>query len=625
MARNLVNTLDLSSLFSTEHSAKGATKEHILEIVNQDFLGKLFYLGTAQCLFLRTWKKIGLTLHGSFRIENCPAGGWLLLSLEKDGCSYWLPAPLMLRKFDKDGHITEESNETFNDLRIEVGQINVSLPDVNHGWDLESVIWKISELELISDLQTLTREESRGYFLLGSHTVYKKPADIYCHMAYGLVYENRFSWPYKYRIFSENDAHALHLIFSGLQLSTGKKIYSLLKKKLVLSVLSRQGTDGAYRHGEWTDLMESHFRLHCSAMHLLMDSLKDADDPDVRSALKKGMSFISRMHEKIDHGVWFYHDQLETDYTLMNKSPFMWHPSVALSKSPQNMLVLNTQLDSLVALERYANLSGERRFSVLVAWGYRATLHLLSRQPKKWLYNVLFSAIALTLYPTDSAKKFRVFTRIWKRLGWKFFIPVLPYIKTRYPRLTMPGGYIDRDLSVQTWAPDYLAVNLMDLVRASRGSYGEPLQVYIAQILDLCRRTDIGRRWGEEKNRCYALGFFAEALILIAVNQPTLVNDKMLADALLLCHKYKIGMPPSINSGNSEATVTFKSVPKSSCRDVVVANVTGDSKRASCIVVNLSSTPADLHTALFDVPTGWTIPDPILPVGGWQRLQKCVD
>ena len=127
--------------------------------------------------------------------------------------------------------------------------------------------------------------------------------------------------------------------------------------------------------------MESHYRLHCSAMHLMMDALSEDDDPVVRSALVRGMAFISDKYDATGVGAWFYHDELETSAAGMRRAPFKWWPGTALGKSPQNMLVLNTQLDTLVALERYRTLTGDAQYAPLVESGYQAARAVLALRP----------------------------------------------------------------------------------------------------------------------------------------------------------------------------------------------------------------------------------------------------
>lgn len=576
--------------------------------------------GDADCLFLRSSAASQFRLDGDYRLQRCASGGWLLNNRDSAGPSYWLPVPAMLRRTSSQGHILEERVSTLDGFDLDSSGVTISLPGIPEGWMLDAVIWKLNKAALIDELQTLAPVETQGYFLLGTHTRYGQPADLYRHLIHGWVYEDRYAWPHKRRICSENDAHALHLILSGLQHATGKRFYGLLKAQLLLSVLSRQGADGGFRHGEWTDNMESHYRLHCSAMHLMMDALSEDDDPVVRSALARGMAFISDKRDATEVGAWFYHDELETSEAGMRRAPFKWWPGTALGKSPQNMLVLNTQLDTLVALERYGMLTGDTQYAPLVESGDQAARAVLALRPMEWLYRLLFSAIDLTLLPTGQAACLPLWKRLWKRIGWQVFIPRLPRIKTRFPRLVMPGGYIDRELSLQTWAYDYLAVNLMDLVRAAKGQRRPAFMPYIDGILEYCARTGIAHRWLEHKGRAYAVGFYAEALVLLSLAAPRPGTDAMLADVLQLCVRRELGLPPSLNGGNAEAQAAPHRVPQPAHADIVVANLS-HAERAACLVVNAGQHATNLDAALCAVPDRWTIPAGELQPGGWVRIE----
>jgi hypothetical protein len=574
----------------------------------------------ADCMFFRTDTPTGLRLEGHFLLRRCAAGGWLLRNRDPASPSYWLPVPPMLRRVSQHGHILEERAAEWDGFDLDSTSIEIAFSRIPEGWALDALVWRIADPTLLEELQTLTPIETQGYFLLGTHTRYGKPGDVYRHLVHGWVYEDRFAWPHKRRICSENDAHALHLILSGLQRTTGKRLYGVLKTQLLLSVLSRQGEDGGFRHGEWTDDMESHYRLHCSALHLMMDSLSDADDPVVRAALARGISFISDKRDDTAVGAWFYHDELETSAAGMNKAPFKWWPGNTLGKSPQNMLVLNTQLDTLVALDRYGIVTGDSQYLPLVDSGYQAVAAVLSLRPMEWLYRLLFSAIDLTLLPTERAKRLPLWRRLWKRLGWQVFVPRLPRLKTRYPRLVMPGGYIDRELSLQVWAYDYLAVNLMDLVRAARGAHFAHFAPYIRGVLSCCERTEIPQRWLEQKGRAYSVGFYAEALYLLSLREPGPELDGMLAEALILCVRQRLGLPPSVLGGNAEAQVGGGKTPSPTRADIVVANLShGDS--AACLVVNAGESAIKLEDALSAVPDDWDIPATELPSGGWCRIE----
>lgn len=574
----------------------------------------------AGCVFLRADAFPGLRLDGNYALQRCAAGGWLLHSRDSTAPSYWLPAPATLRRISVQGHILEERTAEWGDFDLDSSGVAISFAAIPEGWTLDAVIWRLDDPALIDELQTLAPIETQGYFLLGSHTRYGQPADLYRHLIHGWVYEDRYAWPHKRRICSENDAHALHLVFSGLQHATGKRIYGLLKTQLLLSVLSRQSEDGGFRHGEWTEGMESHYRLHCSAMHLMMDALSEAEDSVVRTALSRGMHFISDKRDNTAVGAWFYHDELETSEAGMRRAPFKWWPGTALGKSPQNMLVLNTQLDTLVALDRYGTLTGDTQYATLVESVYQAASAVLALRPMEWLYRLIFSAVDLTLLPTEQAARLPLWQRLWKRTGWQVFVPRLPRLKTRYPRLVMPGGYIDRELSLQTWAYDYLAVNLMDLVRAARGARSAAFKPYIQGILDYCARTGIARRWLEHKGRSYAIGFYAEALYLQSLRESRPELDAMLADMLVLCVRQRLGLPPSLLGGNAEAQSVSYKVPQPIHADIVVANLSC-TERTACLVVNTGQLAIKLEDALRAVPAGWPIPTTELPPGGWLRVE----
>lgn len=614
---------NLNTLFTADdphvrlnHGQRSYTQSVGMQRIQDAFEG-------ADCLFLRADTAIRLRLDGNYALQRCAAGGWLLRNRGSVAPSYWFPISATLRRNNAQGHILEELTAEWRDFSLDSSGVDISFTAIAEGWTLDAVIWRFDDSHLIDELQTLTPAEIQGYFLLGSHTCYNQPADLYRHLTHGWVYEDRYAWPHKRRICSENDAHALHLIFGGLKRTTGKRIYELLKYQLLLSVLSRQSEDGGFRHGEWTDKMESHYRLHCSAMHLMMDALSETDNPVVQTALTHGMHFISDKYDLTDAGTWFYHDELECSMTGMHRAPFKWWPGNALGKSPQNMLVLNTQLDTLVALDRYGVLTGDTQYVPLVESGYQAASTLLALRPMEWLYRLLFSAINLTLLPTEQAARLPLWKRLWKRIGWQVFVPRLPRLKTRYPRLVMPGGYIDRELSLQVWAYDYLAVNLMDLVRASHGTRSKAFNPYIKGILNYCATTGIAQRWLEHKGRAYSVGFYAEALYLLCLQEPSPELDASLADALLLCVRNQLGLPPSLLGGNAEASGMVpgqQDIPQSALPEIIIANLSNNGQ-AACLVINAGQHAITLETTLCAVPTDWHIPASVLPPGAHLRIK----
>jgi len=551
---------DLNTFFAEDnphlhlgHGQRGRADSGSVQRVRDTFEG-------ADCVFFRADAAPSLRLDGTYALQRCTAGGWLLHSRDSAAPSYWLPAPATLRRVSAQGHILEERSAEWGDFDLDSGGVKIAFEAIPEGWTLDAVIWRLGDSTLLEELQTLAPIETQGYFLLGSHTRYGQPADMYRHLIHGWVYEDRYAWPHKRRICSENDAHALYLIFSGLERTTGKRIYGLLKTQLLLSVLSRQSEDGGFRHGEWTDGMESHYRLHCSAMHLMLDALSEADDPVVRTALARGMHFISDKHDNTVIGAWFYHDELELTEAGMNGAPFKWLPGQALGKSTHNMLVLNTHLDILIALDRYRQLSGDAQYAPLVDSGVKSAHAVLSLRSAEWLYRLLFSAINLTLLPTAQAMRLPLWQRMWKRIGWQVFIPNLYRIKNRFPRLVMPGGYVDRHLGLGSWAFHYHTVNLMDLVRARRRFGGTQFDVVISEAAQFAQASGVRGRWKELRYERYALGFWAEALWHLCGEFPDHVEyrgwyEEACADLGFM----NMGLPPSSLGGNAETALPHRS------------------------------------------------------------------
>ena len=576
----------------------------------------IFSNNTSSCAFVRFTpgrdRDIGFVLKGAYRVTPCASGGWMLLPT-RDGDdldSYWLPQAPRLRRLDKRGHVLEERDVQFSGITLSPFELALQiriLADQAMDW----TIWRLPSTarNVLGELRDLLPFETQAHFLWGSHTRYQRPADVYLHLIHGHVYETRFSWPKRWKIHSENDAHALHTVLGGLESATGKELYHLLKAQLLLSVLDRQSEDGGWRHGEWTDRMESHYRLHCSAMHMLMDALAENEDPAVRAALERAAAFLARQTDKLDAGVWFLHDELEHSSETLCEGPFRSLPSRVLGKSESNMLVLNSHLDATVALDRYREVTDDTRHQALVAQAVSTTRSVLSLRPAEWLYRPLFRAIRLTFLPSARAARLPLHRRALKRLAWKYLIPLLPYIKARWPRMVMPGGYIDRELSLRVFAHEYLPVNLMDLLRYRRRFPAESVDDTIFAATALVRDCRMFERWLEIKGKEYAVGFWAEALYQICLIRPEVEYRALLAQAVVTLESRGLGLPSSLLGANSEAVAPRDQVPAPLPDDARIRVV--NLSRSGAIEVLLINCSNDLvHPRIVrNAPTGmaWSV------------------
>jgi hypothetical protein len=396
--------------------------------------------GGPRSLTLTAQAALTVRLPRGYRLALAQGGGHVLVSDDADAPVYWAPHWPHVVALDTHGRLLGLRSLAIDrfDALGDALQLSVSAPDERIEW----TIWRLPSAMAWQDAGTLERSR---WFMLGSHTVVAGRADVYLHLAADTVFENRKAWPHDWRVFSENDGHALHLTLAGLARASGDPMLEALRRQVLQSVLARQSDDGGYRHGEWTQLMESHYRLHCSAMHLMMDALDLAPDPQVDQALRRAAAYLARQAVPLSFGQWLLHDELEHSLEAIRQSPLRWEPSLAFGKAESNMLVLNSHLDGMVALARYAELTGDRQYAPLLQSAHQATRAVLSLRPAEWLYRPLFTLIGWTLLPVERARALPVWKRALKRLTWQRLIPLLPKIKARYPRLVMPGGYIDRD------------------------------------------------------------------------------------------------------------------------------------------------------------------------------------
>lgn len=556
-----------------------------------------------------------------FGMESCVSGGWLLKKAHED--AYWIPRAPILRKHNGHEQIAEEKSPVIVGVSASSDGLALSV-EISGEWDLDVLAWRIGGTAQ-EELMRLSAIERQPWYLWGSHTSYCKPADLYLHLIGGKVYENRYAWPKPRKICSENDAHALYAVLHGLHKATGKRLYARLKDQVLLSVLARQDEDGAFRHGEWTDRMESHFRLHCSAMHLMMDALTERDDMQVRKALERAAGFIAGHAQRTDAGTWFLHDELEISPESMNEAPFKWIPSRKLGKAECNMLVLNTHLDTLIALDRYREVTGDERFASLVSSARTAAMAVLGLHSADWLYGPLFRAIDLTLLPTAAAKRLPVFSRAMKRVAWKYLIPRLPAVKTRFPRLVMPNGYIDRELSLHTWAHDYHSINLMDLARFYRRFPDDELKRILLRGFEFAQTSGIRQRWKEMPGKRYALGFWAEALYHLCTLDAASRYRAWLAEAMLDLEDTGQGQPPSLLGANAEA---LPPQDQSLCPipDSAYLRIANLSHRSECELLVLNASNEAIALTWQSAPSaavrwfsasGETLQECTVPARGW--------
>jgi hypothetical protein len=576
------------------------TREQIHSADGDDFLFDKFADSGAVCCFLRLApgadRAVQFSVPGGYQLQNCNSGGWLLKPLSSTQPSYWMPNAPVARALDADGHLLHhEAAElvSFDATAQHLG-VGIGVPD---GLNLDSVLWRLppDESDLISALESPSVLETQPYFMWSSHTAYSRPADLYLHLVHGHVYENHEVWPRHWRVCSELDAYSLYVALSGVALATGKRLYSLLRQQVVYSVIARQAEDGGWYHGEWTDGMESHYRLVNAAVLMLAAHLEEHEDSVARKSLEKGAAFLATRAHKLGAGAWFMHDSLEGDAEGMRKYPFAWSTST-LGKATTNMLILNTHLDTTIALDRYAEATGDEQYRALVASARESAKAVMGLRPAEWLYRAIFRILDLALLPRDAAERLPLHTRMVKRIGWKYLAPSLHRLKAASPRLVMPNGFIDRSLCQKGFSTRYQSVHIWDLVRYLRRFPDVDIASLLDRAVEYTYQGSIRAHWRESAERQDALGFWVEALYHLCLRGHDPKFRRWLAEAVIEVGQVGLGLPPSVLGANSEAIRPEEQspCPSPANRGLRVVNLSRGAN-AEYLVVNVTNHPLPLE------------------------------
>lgn len=623
----LATIIDIQQLFA--ETTPGSTHAHRRSIEPQGGSARLSRLtdsfDDAGCVSLRVAAG-GLTIavDGGYGLQAAAAGGWLLSPRAGAGPHFWIPRLPAIRKLDTDGHVLTEGNATIEGIAADAQRL--SLSTAGAGGDIDLIAWRVTDPSLVAELGQLSALEQGAWYQWGSHTTFERPADLYKHLIHGHIYENRTQWPFNWKICSENDAHSLYVTLSGLFRSTGKRIYDLLREQVVLSVVDRLGDDGAFRHGEWSRNMECHYRLHASGIHLMLDYLAEHDDPTVADALQRAARFLAARPDKTELGQWFLHDELEQSEAGMGQSPFTWKASRVLGKSPTNMLVLNTHLDTLIGLDRYRRERGDSTLDELLDSAHGAAMRVLALRPAEALYRLVAKALFLTFLPPDKAARLPFLQRALKRVGWKWLAPRLHLLKTAFPRLVFPGGYIDRAVSLKGVADEYQTINLLDLLRFARRFPSPNVDALAHEAIAFTHSSGLIDRWaGGKRNKAYALGFWAESLWHACLLYPDPRYRNWLGECMVRLESLKLGLPPSLLGANAEAISPNLQVPCPIVTDgrLRVANLSHGAHR-EFVIANASKEPVALAWVTPpDCPIEWITADGqrtdacTVPAGGW--------
>jgi hypothetical protein len=302
---------------------------------------------------------------------------------------------------------------------------------------------------------------------------------LWDYMIHGSLYDPRLSKTNRSRFKCQQCAYAWWKYLQKNLSETGKNIYELLRNEVAYSILLDLDEDGGWRHGYWSDDMETHARFHLDGIDLFLSQYALTSDEIWLEESRRSMSYVfSHLTDKFDDGsLWFLHDTME-------EKKRHWIQSTVFGKSPKNSLCLNTHIQALRILYQLSEyFPGETIYLNSYESGMGALKQVLEHQPADFLYRLVIHSIIRKRKNDGSIIK-KLITRITSNVTYRLYW----YLQEKYPRLVQPGGFIERDLSITMVSLNYQITNIKDLLKLYDACRADWLREYIVEGVSFLRK-----------------------------------------------------------------------------------------------------------------------------------------
>ena len=393
---------------------------------------------------------------------NLAKSGGLLVRTPDEQRLLWLGAQPAARSYDSHGNIKDEKELSFKAQcaadSVELGlhierQSRVQFTVVVFAGNYEGFLEQINVTSAIED-----RPVARGFWF-----DYKGIENVWDYLANGAVY-HPLKREYNKRWQCQQCAHGLFYYLDFLAGRSGKKLYKIFCDIIAYSVMLSLPADGRWRHGTWTDIMESQMRFQTDGIHLLLSYYEKTQRAIFLAKARLAADFLLTVVDRLPQGgLWFLHDTLETNLEDCKLKYKRLIPSNAFGKSVSNTLCLNTHIWTLTVLHRLTRLTPEEKYEDCFEKGLSALQRVLTTKPAGMLYSPVYwlrDVFVRASLKTQNSLVKRAQLRYDNALRYS----VLPCLKSKFPRLYMPNGFIERDLSYSCLSLNYHIINIRDLL-----------------------------------------------------------------------------------------------------------------------------------------------------------------
>ncbi len=385
-----------------------------------------------------------------------------LITDNEQGRLFWIPTSPALREYDDHGRMVTNVESAFEIIPQSSGFRLAAM--CKAGLKLEFVILLFRErIESFSKELTELAPVETKHVVRDTWLRYEGVSSVWDYLINGMIFSTKHI-PARKAWNSQNLAYGLYHYLDFLLKGTEKQIYLICRDLVAYSVMLSLPDDSRWRHGIWTDLMETHMVHQAAGIHTLLSFYEDTGNKLFLQKSRAAADYLISCVDKLDDGkVWFLHDSLEEnpeDVRLYYKNLI---PSNAFGKSPSNTLCLNTHISTLTILHRINELAPDDRYKKAFDEGLASLKRVLGETPCTIIYGIVYGfrdCLLKLVLKTNS----RVIRKIQWRYDHALRKSILPRLKKKFPRFVMPNGYIERDLCFAPLSDFYHMLNLKELL-----------------------------------------------------------------------------------------------------------------------------------------------------------------
>ncbi len=488
----------------------------------------------------------------------------------------WIPKDPVSRLCDNNGRI-ETATEAPFEAKSDPGGVRLSVtPSPGRKVEFSVVIFTTGIEAFSKEILDCDPIELRKV-VRSDWFYYEGAKDIWDYFINGVFLSTRHkvhkrAWP------GQNIPFVLYHYLDFLHKRTKKQIYRLLCDLIAYSVMLSLPDNGRWRHGIWTDIVETHTVHQAAGIHLFLSHYqRTAAKIFLQKAALAADYLISIADDFSDSETWFLHDTLETnmaDSSLFYKI----FPSTTFGKSTSNTLCINSHIATLTALHKLNQLDPSDKYSTYFEKGLSALKKVLQANPCDWLYSCAYRPrdLLMRLCTKTENKLVKKLNKVWTLTLIRH---LLPFLKKRFPRLLMPNGFIERDLSYSALSDFYHFRNLEDILIL----YNLTRADWLLNILAKSIRYTVDSRLADRViDRDPKAILFLDTLLLYAgiINQNYI---HLLPPYLARFQKANSALPVNILS---DPFITDASLPLCVDNDKVIVLVPAAGKKLKAILVN---------------------------------------